>query len=632
MASNTPNSDGKDCHMSVNQRASEDVESGRDELLRREDVSPDMDYTEDPLAIIASLSAFQSVRRFLGALPNLDELLRVTLDEGLRAIHGKRGFIAVVNYHTGELIIKWTAGPGWTEEKRAVRLKLTKGKGKGIEGYVAATGQPYLAGNVRNDPYHYSLFEDTLSRIVVPLIGRDGKVIGVLSISSEHEDAFSENDLRILTALANVAAMAMSIADYHNREQKLIELGKELASEMDINALLQNVVTVAIDVLQADDCSLFLIDDDSSQLILKASKGALRQHIGEASYKLGEGLTGWVALHGEPIRLSDVREDPRWRGRYTEIPAGEIGAFLAVPIMGHERCHGVLRAVRKRPVDASYSNPFTPDDQNLLYMLASQVGVALDRAELQERLLEAERTAAFGEMSARAAHMIGNKIFALKGVMKELLSSDIPSTNAERKQLVNAIERTIYEIEELLQEFRYFVKSARVEKRSVEIVGLIRELVERMACNIKDIEVQFETTLREAWVEADDERLRRCIGELIENASHFTPSGGHITVAIKPAEPSMAGRPKVCIIVRDTGPGVPDSHKEKIFEPFYSSRSKGLGLGLAIVRSIIQAHGGTIQERGRYGEGAEFVITLPTSSITELDDGGGIAHGADSGR
>ena len=562
----------------------------------------------------ASLLSFYSVSKLLSAFPDINALMKATLEEALKSVGAERGFIALINYHTGELKIGWTAGHGWTDEKLSVRFDLSGSVGRGAEGHVALTGKPYLSGDITKDQYHSScsrclLFENTVSCMVVPLKGRDGKIIGVLSVSSEHQNAFDENDLRILCALADVAAVAISAADYHAREQKLIELGMELASQTDIEALLDEVVAVAVEILQADDCSLFLIDD--SKLVLKASRGALKGQVGKAVYELGEGLTGWVALHAQPIRLSDVRSDPRWKGRYTEFPAEQIGAFLAVPVMGQKSCRGVLRVIRKRHPDSSYTNPFTPDDQNLLHMLASQVGAVLDRVELQERLIEAERMAALGEMSARTAHMLGNKIFTLKGALKELKHIDLPQ-GEERERLFSAIECSIKEMEELLQEFRYFVKSAKAEKNLLELISLMHEFIEQLRRTTGDVAISFVTHLDEVWIEGDAERLKRCISELVENAIHFMPDGGTISISI---EQSKARPNEVLITVSDTGVGIPEEKKEKIFEPFYSTRAQGLGLGLAIVKSIVQAHGGTIEEVGEYGKGAKFVITLPAKRI-----------------
>jgi signal transduction histidine kinase len=562
----------------------------------------------------ASILSFYSVSKLLTAFPDIDALMRTTLEEALKSVGAERGFIALINYHTGELKIGWTAGYGWTDEKLSVRFELSDTTGRGVEGHVALTGKPYLSGDISRDMHHSCcsrclLFENTVSCIVVPLKGRDGKTIGVLSVNSERQNAFDENDLRILCALADAAAIAISAADYHAREQKLIELGMELASQTDIEALLDEVVAVAVEILQADDCSLFLIDD--SKLVLKASRGALKGEVDKAVYELGEGLTGWVALHAQPIRLSDVRSDPRWKGRYTEFPAEQIGAFLAVPIMGQKSCRGVLRVLRKRHPSSSYTNPFTPDDQNLLHMLASQVGAVLDRVELQERLIEAERMAALGEMSARTAHMLGNKLFTLKGALKELKHIDI-TQGEERERFFSAIESSIKEMEELLQEFRYFVKSARAEKNPLELISLMREFVEQMRRSTGDVAIGFETQLDEVWVEGDAEKLKRCISELVENATHFMPHGGSITITI---EQSKANPNEVLITVSDTGMGIPEEKKEKIFEPFYSTRAQGLGLGLAIVKSIVQAHGGTIEEVGEYGRGAKFVIALPAKRI-----------------
>jgi signal transduction histidine kinase len=113
----------------------------------------------------------------------------------------------------------------------------------------------------------------------------------------------------------------------------------------------------------------------------------------------------------------------------------------------------------------------------------------------------------------------------------------------------------------------------------------------------------------------DGDQIEQALGELIENAVHHTPAGGRVTVEAKASAPEEGGG--VQITVMDTGPGVPDKDKERIFTPFISARPGGSGLGLAIVRQIVENHGGTIRETGTAGEGARFEIVLPEETSEE---------------
>ncbi|MFA0738053.1 MAG: hypothetical protein LKKZDAJK_001154 [Candidatus Fervidibacter sp.] len=564
-----------------------------------------------PTALTPDRPKLEHAYRFLSALPDTEALLRAILEEALEVVRATRGTIALMDYRTGELVVRVAVGAGWTDGQSAPRWRVTDEPGGSISGYVALTGQPYLCGDVTKDPHYYPLFPDTRSELAVPLIGRGNKVLGVLNVESEKLNAFTEQDARILTALASVASFALSSADYHNRERALIELGKDLAAATEIETLLERVAEVAAQILDADDCSLFLLDKSLNRLVLRASKGLLRQFVGQASYRLGEGLTGWVALHGKPIRTDGVVGDPRWKGLYTELLPEEISAFMAVPIRGRNGVLGVLRVVRKRSSPLAPHYLFTEEDEELLAMLASQVGAALERAELQERLFTMEHIAAVGELSARIAHMIGNKIFALKGALKEVLLrlQSVPLPEGVQT-IFNGMERSLFEVEMLLQELRDFVKATQLNLQPLCLSDLVRELVQEAAQRLPHLQFELHLDEQPVWVRGDPEKLRSVVEELLENASHFLKDGDTITLHLS-LHQWFSGRKVARLVVQDSGPGIPERMKDQIFQPFFSTRAKGMGLGLAIVKGIVEAHGGTITERGKEGEGAKFIITLP---------------------
>ncbi|MDQ2731332.1 MAG: GAF domain-containing protein, partial [Armatimonadota bacterium] len=346
------------------------------------------------------------------------------------------------------------------------------------------------------------------------------------------------------------------------------------------------------------------------------------QRAGNAIYRVGEGLTGWVAEFGQPVRTSDIREDPRWRGLHLELPADGIGAFMAVPVFGSNGRLGVLRVVRKKRKYIGISQQFTRSDQDLLQTLASQLGVALENCQLLDRVIRSERLAAWGEMSARAAHMIGNRVFAIKGSLNELNFILQPDEVDKQSvtELVGQISLGMTRLEEILQEFRDFMVATQLHTCPQEVNELIRQAVAETFPRGGAIDLELRLAPGLPMIMADPQRLHRAISELIENAVGFQLGGGALifeTRCMPANEPReiaahLPGGELVVISIHDEGPGVPSELKQRIFTPFFSTRARGMGLGLSIVSGIIQAHRGVIREVGTPGEGAHFEIFLPS--------------------
>ncbi len=556
------------------------------------------------------------------------ELLVVLTVETTKVLDADRAFLALVNEDSGELRIHAVAGEGWSEELRAQRLKIasgqdSSGKGRGITGYAAATGKTYITGNVRSDPHYYAFFDDVASEIAVPLLDDNGITRGVLNLQSKTENFFNADHWRFLEVIADLAVMRLMVARYHAREIALVELGKDLSAISDVAALMRRVVDVAADVLRFEDCSIFILDKDRNEVILQATRGPLIGKIGTATYPLGEGLTGWVAQHGEAIRTKNPKADPRWQGRHEELPLAEIGAFLAVPIYGRSSILGVLRVLRRWSDAPWFRSEFTDDDEMVLSTIASQLGSALENNRILDRLVATERMAAWGEMSAKAAHMIGNRTFAIKGDLNELeyLLSEIEDRRTTFRQLAEAIRKGIFRLEEILQEFRDFVRATHLTLSEYNLNDIIVNCVEESFPKRGPVKLELDLNLDLPRIPADSSRLARAFSELVENGISFMPEEGQMTIRSSMANPLVAqrlagltrSRNYLCVEFSDTGPGVPFDAKERIFTPFYTSRAKGMGLGLSIVKGILEAHHGNIIEIGVEGKGAKFLVFLPTT-------------------
>ncbi len=550
------------------------------------------------------------------------DFLRRLLEAGIHAVGGKRGFFALVQNDTGELHLSAVAGPDWTDQNRGTRLQLAQEENRGISGHVVMMGESYVTGDVSHDQYYVRIFDDVKSEISVPILSNSSQPLGVMTIDSPEADRFDTDDCARLTALSQVAGVALTVQGFRDREKALINIGKTLTGMLDVNNMTDKVVQIASIALRFEDCSLFLLDEQTNMLILRSTSGRLASEVGKPSYKLGEGLTGWVALNGRPIRVEAPQDDVRWLGHMNEFSDDDIGPFLAVPIISRNKTLGVIRVLRRKSHATWYSNRFTDVDERVLSTVASQIGVAMENARNIDRLVTSQRMSAWGELSARSAHMIGNRAFALKGDVNELgyLINELPdgtskvAFNEISQSLGNGIER----LEEILREFRDFVMAAQSQLISEDINRAIHETLKETFPKRTDIELRLLLNEKLPAVKLDNRKFKRALGELIENAISYQPNGGFVGISsdrlnhdIRIGESDALAQTYVVLEVSDAGPGVPYESKDKIFQPFYTSRTKGMGLGLSIVKGVVESHHGLLREIGEPGVGARFQIFLP---------------------
>lgn len=575
----------------------------------------------DICSLKANPMLFARLSRLITESRSLDEVLQSILEESIWVCGCIRGFIALVDYDRGELDTRYTAGQGWSEERRIGRLKISENTGKGITSYVAATALSYRTGDVSKDPYYISFFDDVKSELAVPLIDHFQRVRGVMNIESRELDYFTQGHECTLSGLADLAMIAITIAEQRAREKAILQVGREVNTIADKDTILKRVIDIPAEALKYEDCSLFLKDESTGKLVLRASRGLLKDRVAEAAYEYGEGLTGWTAQSGEPVRVVDPTKDKRWRGRYEEMPSDVIGAFMAVPIYSHSGVIGVLRVQRKRSKYRWFSNAFTEDDESILVNIATQLGIALDNSRLVDQLVKTERMAAWGELSARSAHMIGNRVFAIKGDINELeyYLSTLKVDSSKARQFSESIKNGIYLLEEILNEFRDFVKASHLDYEITSVNQLVKEAVDEGFPKRSTTKLSLELLEGLPVIRADGKKLKRCISEILENSVGFLKQAGEITIRTSMSDENDKKYLKqgqryndfVRIVIEDNGPGIENKYKPRIFNPFITSRAKGMGLGLSIVKGVIDSHGGTVFENGVYGEGAKFNILLP---------------------
>lgn len=553
----------------------------------------------------------------LASEADLARALDLLAESAVELTGSRNAILAIMEDAEGRLEVRHGAGPEWDKLKEEVTLAI--GTREGIVSYVAATGASVVSGNVTEEPRYKNLFDTTKSEIAVPVRNSEGRLRAVLNVESDRLDAYDEQHVEIAEGLASLASLLLQRQEGFSREEALIEVGLALDTALTEEDLVNKVIQVAGEVLRFQACSIFLLDRNTDTFVLRGSVGQLKDKVGLIRYERGEGCTGWVCETGLPINLDGPMNDPRWRGRFVEFASEEIAHFLAVPVLSRGRCIGAIRVLRKSADNPYLDNRFTESEVRVLQSIAEQMGTGLENIRNVEQMLRSERMIAWGELSAKSSHMIGNRVFALKGDVNELAHLlDSPSPDVgELRQLQRDLWTNLMRVEEILQDFRDFLTATQLTKTAGDLNQMIAETAREVFPRRSPVTLTMSLDPNLPPVLMDANKLRRAVSELVENSMNYMEQGAlRVETSLAGDEDrrrakAPAGKNYVRLVLEDTGPGVRKEQKEQIFQPFFSGRVKGMGLGLSIVKGIVDAHGGGVFEAGEEGKGAKFVILLP---------------------
>jgi signal transduction histidine kinase len=355
-----------------------------------------------------------------------------------------------------------------------------------------------------------------------------------------------------------------------------------------------------------------------------------------------ESPEGTVVLQGRPLLIEDVRAV---RGQLhpmnqTLVELTQAKALIVVPLKIQDRILGTLT------VDRIHEHGLTQDDLELMTTLGNQVAIALDNASAYQQIEEwnaglelkvRERTAALEQADrlrtqflSHVSHELKTPLTSIKGFLQNLLDGLTGPLNDKQQRYLSRMldnsDRLIRMIEDLLD--RTSIEAGRVDlaPADIDVKSCVLDVVEQLRplaqAKRQRLEVWDGAYLLTAW--ADRDRVIQVIVNLVQNAIKYTPEGGTITVTAEPTEFRMAR-----IAVHDTGPGIPSDCLDRIFDPFFRVQQgqrggpKGLGLGLSIVKTLVELQGGAVSVRNRPEGGAEFSFTLPVLAHTAS------AHAAD---
>lgn len=234
----------------------------------------------------------------------------------------------------------------------------------------------------------------------------------------------------------------------------------------------------------------------------------------------------------------------------------------------------------------------------------------------REELIRAERLATIGKMSAQITHELRNPLSSI-GLNAELVEEDLRSgaDPAEAIALLRAIGREVDRLTDVTEQYLRFARLPKPDLESENLVDVIKGLLSFMAEELSGRGVRVVEELAPVpAVHIDENQIRQALMNIIRNAIEAITDGrrdaeGEVSGTIRVSTDHSPG--SVRVMVSDSGPGVPEDMLVKIFDPFYSSKENGTGLGLALVHQIVTEHGGTVECASRVGQGTTFTLTLP---------------------
>lgn len=224
---------------------------------------------------------------------------------------------------------------------------------------------------------------------------------------------------------------------------------------------------------------------------------------------------------------------------------------------------------------------------------------------LREQLERHRRLSAMGEMAAGLAHQLRTPLATALLYAGNLTRAQLPEP--DRQRFAERVQDRLRDLERMIQDMLTFVRGAPAARDAVDIAALLREVAQVMEPQTQadGVSLEVHVDCGTAHVLGHREALAGALLNLLENALQACAPGGRVRLEGDASDAAITVR------VRDSGAGMDESVRSRLFEPFFTTRSEGTGLGLAIVRTVVQSHGGEIGVRSSPGQGSVFEVVLP---------------------
>lgn len=393
---------------------------------------------------------------------------------------------------------------------------------------------------------------------------------------------------------------------------RLVEISLTLNSTLDVDQILDFILSTGIDLLECQGISIMLYDEEDGQLYFTAATDTKVIKLGDIPIPLEGSIAGTIFRENSPLLINDIENDPRHYRAISERTNYPVRNLLGAPLHVRDHTIGVIEATNK------HNGEFASPDVQLLSFIAAQAAIAIRNAQIvkqlqlaNENLRQADKLKA--DFMAVASHELRTPLGIVLGYATFLKEESAGELAEHAETMLSAALRLRALLEDMTNMNLLYTGETQLRMELTALQTLIEQAyaLETQTADKNEIRVTFHFPEETVWVQAD-ERLQKVFQNLLNNAIRFTPSPGEVDVYMHP------GNNEVLTEFKDSGIGIPQDQLEHIFEHFYqvehhmTRRYGGLGLGLSIARGLVELHGGRIwAESEGPNKGAAFKVVLP---------------------
>lgn len=414
-----------------------------------------------------------------------------------------------------------------------------------------------------------------------------------------------------IAAFATVHLAALLMGRLRERERQvaaLLKSSQAVSSTLSLETVLQHLATSAARALSTDRASIRLLDETGERLPMAASWGLSKAYRDKGQVELSRSPLDREAIAGRAVVIEHAQTDARIQYP-REVAAEGIGSILVVPIPGRSGPLGVLR------VYASQPGRFRSEDIGFAMAIASQGAVAIENAMAHEALQHSEQARAL--FVRTVTHELRAPVSGAQSLLRVLLRGLAGELTRQQRDIIGRVGARLDALMELIQDLLALAASRTVELQAqpepVALQPALRQIVEQFAheAGEKGLRLRLEAPEQPLSVRATPEGLAQIFGNLVGNAVKYTPAGGSVDVRLKRQDRSAV------ITIADTGIGIPADELTRLWDEFFRASNArraeivGTGLGLTIVKRLVETFSGLIGVQSEEGKGTIFTVSLP---------------------
>ena len=381
----------------------------------------------------------------------------------------------------------------------------------------------------------------------------------------------------------------------------------------DIDHMLNIIVQKSIIALNAEQGSILLVtknQNDPFTTFIRHNDSSKLQH----KYHIGTNITGWVLLNKEPLIIEDLATDKRFLA--TEEEKKDIHSVLCVPMWFEGNIMGIMMVVNKKN-----KKNFQDNDLTLLSIISVQASQLIKNLQLQEETFQKKKEAEKlheldrikTEFFTNISHEFRTPLTLILGPLEKLMTEDqVKDAQPQYNLIYKNATKLLSLINQLLDLSSIDAGKMKLEIETADLINFIKAILAsfQSMAESKNINIEFRSDVNTLEIYLDKEKVEKIISNLLSNALKFSRENGHVIVSVLKKESHVE------ISVEDDGIGIEPGDIKNIFNRFYKAKSsaiqEGTGIGLALVKELIELHHGSIMVESKLNAGTKFNIKIPT--------------------